>query len=242
MSESHVEHEIADPKERFDDVVREYIDFVNQQVGAYMDALAGFAGHYTRVERQVHRVIRSSRRVNPAVPADPVVWTSYEDPTQPDVIHNRIVRSPDYLAINARGGSNEQQQARATLVFLFTYWEEDIRPRLAASSGVEKNAVRSDIMADLRTIRHAILHAKSILRPDKHKTLKVLGSLFEPDRPLHVAYDDMHKIFVLVKRDCARIMFEWLGVPDPAGQAAQLVDVAIQRQAPPGGPGRRDVP
>ena len=36
--------------EAFDDVVREYIEFVNQQVGAYMDALAGFAGHYARVE------------------------------------------------------------------------------------------------------------------------------------------------------------------------------------------------
>jgi len=176
--------------------------------------------------------------VNPAAPADPVVWTSYEDPTQPDVIHNRIVRSADYLAINARGGSNEQQQVRAALVFLFTYWEEDIRPRLAASSGVEKNAVRSDIMGDLRTLRHAILHAKSILTPDKHKTLKVLGSLFEADRPLHIAYDDMHKIFALVKRDCARLMFEWLGVPDPAGQASQFVDVAIQRPAPPSDPGR----
>ena len=75
-------------------------------------------------------------------------------------------------------------------------------------------------MGDLRTIRHAILHAKGIVRPDKHKSLKVLGSFFEPDRPLRVAYDDMHKIFVLVKRDCARLMFEWLGVPDPAGQAA----------------------
>jgi hypothetical protein len=47
--------------ERFDDVVRQYIDFVNQQVGAYMDALAGFAGHYARVERQVHRVNRPVR-------------------------------------------------------------------------------------------------------------------------------------------------------------------------------------
>lgn len=27
--------------EKFDDVIREYIDFVNSQVGMYMDALAG---------------------------------------------------------------------------------------------------------------------------------------------------------------------------------------------------------
>lgn len=44
--------------ERYDDVIREYIDFVNEQVGTYMDALAGFAGHYTRVQRQVHRISR----------------------------------------------------------------------------------------------------------------------------------------------------------------------------------------
>jgi len=39
------------PKELFDEVVREYIDFVNEQVGAYMSALAGFAGHHARVSR-----------------------------------------------------------------------------------------------------------------------------------------------------------------------------------------------
>jgi hypothetical protein len=49
-------------RERFDDIIREYIDFVNEQVGTYMDALAGFAGHYSRVERQVHRICRPVSR------------------------------------------------------------------------------------------------------------------------------------------------------------------------------------
>lgn len=242
MPESKVEQPTTSPNERFDDVVREYIDFVNRQVGAYMDAMAGFAGHHARVERQVHRVLRSARSANPDAAADIVVWASYEDPTQPDIIHNRIIRAADYLAINARGDSNEQQHARAVLVFLFTYWEDEIRPRLAACRGVEKNAVQSDIMGDLRTIRHAILHSKGIFRADKHKTLKVLGTLVEVDKPLHIAYEDMHKIFALVKRDCARLMFEWLGVTDPAGQASQLVDVAIQRLGPSGSTAPGDVP
>lgn len=34
----------AEPKELVVEVVREYIDFVNEQVGVYMSALAGFAG------------------------------------------------------------------------------------------------------------------------------------------------------------------------------------------------------
>lgn len=61
--------------ERFDDVVREYIDFVNKQVGAaYMDALAGFAGHHARVERQVHRVNRPVRSEVDQAGHQVVVW------------------------------------------------------------------------------------------------------------------------------------------------------------------------
>ena len=114
-------------KESFDSVLREFIDFVNQQVGVYMDALAGFAGHQVRIERQVHRV---NRPVHSSVDEQglPVtVWASYEDPSKPDVIHNRIIRAKDYIAANANGGSNEQQHAKAIVIFLFTYWDDEMR-------------------------------------------------------------------------------------------------------------------
>jgi hypothetical protein len=106
--------------EAFDDVIREYIDFVNRQVGVYMDALAGFAGHRARVERQVHRVSRAVSSHMDNTGQLVVVRASYEDPTQPDVIHNRIIRASDYIAANSEGGSNEQQHSQAVLVFLFT--------------------------------------------------------------------------------------------------------------------------
>jgi hypothetical protein len=98
--------------ERFDDIIREYIDFVNELVGTYMDALAGFAGHYTRVERQVHRVSRpvDKRKENGETV---VVYASYEDPSKPPVIHNRIVRADTYIEANSPGGSNEQRLARS---------------------------------------------------------------------------------------------------------------------------------
>ena len=213
--------------ERFDSVVRDYIDFVNELVGTYMDALAGFAGHHARVERQVHRVLRkvSKRNENGETV---IVHASYEDPSKPDIIHNRIVRAEDYLDANRLGGSNEQRHAKAIVMFLFTYWEDEIRPRLGKAKGVAPNKISSNIMGDLRILRHAILHAKGVLKAEEHRRLKVVGGMFPRGEEIHLGYEDMHRLFVLIKQDCARLMYEWLGVPNPAAASEELVDVAIQ--------------
>lgn len=215
--------------EAFDDVIREYIDFVNRQVGVYMDALAGFAGHCTQIERQVHRI---NRPVNSRIDdngQNVVVWTSYEDPTKPDIIHNRIIRASEYIDINSQGGFNEQQHAQAVLVFIFTYWEEEIRPRLAISRNVKLNDIISEIMGDLRILRHSILHTKGIIRSDKLKSLKKLKDMFVVDQPIYISYESMHQIFILIKQDCSRMLFEWLGVKDAPIKSNEIVDIAIQK-------------
>ena len=222
--------------EAFDDVIRDLIGIVNQQVGAYMDALAGFAGHYARVELQVHRARRPTESRNDSSGMPVVVWASYEDPSKPDIVHNRIIRSSDYLAANASGGANEQQHAKAIIVFLFTYWEDEIRPRLAAAIGVTPNDIQADAMGDLRILRNVILHSKGIIRPDKHVGLKTMSELFAVDQPLVFSYETMHRIFVLVKQDCARLLFGWLGITDSPIQPEEMLDVAIQKHL------RRDGP
>jgi len=215
-----------------DNIIREYIDFVNQQVGVYMDAIAGFAGHYARVERQVHRIMRKDK--SKKSDEKPVVWASYEDPSKPDIIHNRIIRSSDYLSSNSVDGSNTQQHSQAILVFLFTYWEDEIRPRLAKSMSIPAKKITSDIMGDLRIIRNVILHSKGIIRPDKHKSLKLLGDIFSVDQAIHVSYEDMHKIFVLIKQDCTRLLLKWLGMEkSPNLKPEDICDVALQMQRKP---------
>jgi len=211
-----------------DEIIREYIDFVNRQVGVYMDALAGFEGHYTRVERQVHRVSRPKSSSIDEKGQQVVVWASYEDPTQPDIIHNRIIKATDYIEANARDGSNSQQHSQAIMVFLYSYWEEEIRPRLAVALGIEKNSIRSNIMGDLRILRNVILHAKGVLSKEKHDELNILKGMFHEDKGIIIPYENMHKIFVLIKQDCARIMFEWLGVKDAPIRTEDLKDIAIQ--------------
>lgn len=219
---------MSDP---FVDAVREYIDFVNEQVGMYMDALAGFAGHHARVERQVARVLRVQKRELNEKGEPVTVWASYEDASKPDVIHNRIIHAADYLARNAPGGANEEQHARAILIFLFTYWEEGTRPRLAEAKAVPRNEIVSDIMGDLRVLRNVILHAKGILRQDKHRELKVLKDVFPIDASLALPEERMQRIFVLIKQDCARLLYGKLGVKDAPVQPHELRDIAIQRRA-----------
>lgn len=84
-------------------------------------------------------------------------------------------------------------------------------------------------MGDLRILRHAILHAKSNLRSEEHRRLKVIAAMFPPDAPITISYESMHRLFVLIKQDCARLLFEWLGVKDAPVSPEQLVDVAIQK-------------
>lgn len=215
--------------ESFDNIIREYIDFVNQEVGVYMDALAGFAGHRTRVERQVHRVNRPVHSSTDAQGLPVMVWASYEDPSKPDVIHNRIIRAEDYMAANANGGSNEQQHAKAIVIFLYTYWEDEIRPRLAASQNVERENIRSDVMGDLRIIRHAILHTKSIIPLGRYKALKKMQDLFVPEKPILLPYDNMQQVFIRIKQGCAELLFESLGITDPPAKPSDIKDFAIQK-------------
>jgi len=215
--------------ETAEDIIREYIDFVNRQVGVYMDALAGFAGHYTRIERQVHRVNRPTGAHFDKSGQRVVVWASYEDPTQPDVIHNRIIRANDYITANSEGGLNEQQHSQAVLVFLFTYWEDEIRPRLAALKSVKPEEIRSDIMGDLRILRNVILHAKGIMRAERYKELKKIADMFTVDKPINISYLNMHRIFVFIKQDCAKMLYELWGIKNVPIRSDEIQDIAIQR-------------
>ncbi|PKL48233.1 MAG: hypothetical protein CVV39_04715 [Planctomycetes bacterium HGW-Planctomycetes-1] len=215
--------------EALDDIIHEYIDFVNRQVQVYMDALAGFAGHYARVERQVHRVNRPVNSHIDNTGQKIVVWASYEDPTQPDVIHNRIIRASDYIAANSKDGSNAQQHSQAVLIFLFAYWDEEVRPRLATLKKVESQEIESDIMGDLRLLRNDILHNKGIISPKTTKGLKKLCEMFVVNQPIHISYENMHQIFVSIKQDCARMLFEWLGVKDAPTRPEDIIDIAIQK-------------
>lgn len=101
-------------------ILRGFIDFVNRQVGVYVDCLGGFEGNRVRIERQFARALhRQSGRVEDGMPV--MVWTSLRDSTQPDMIHNEIQRADRYISNNSEAGFNEQQVCWSIIVFIFAF-------------------------------------------------------------------------------------------------------------------------
>lgn len=216
-------------KEKADDVIKDFVDFMSRQRGVYIDAMAGFAGHEVRIEQQIARVIRPSERRIGEDEIPIVMMSSYEDPTKPDVIHSRIVRTKDYISDNSELGFNAQQQAYALIAFILAYWEHETRVRLAAAQSVELNEIKSDIFGDLREIRHSILHTKAILRRERYNKLKIVQSMFEADMPILITFEKMHKLFEHMHQGCAKLLIELMGIPDCPVDISQMTGLAIMK-------------
>ena len=184
------------------------------------------------MERQVARVLRAHSRKKDARGDEVITHQSFEDPQHPDVIHSRIVTAENFIQENSPGRNNQQQLSYSVIVFIFTYWEDEIRPRLAAAVDVETKDISSEIMGDLRCIRNSILHTKGVFTPEWHGKLVVLKDCFAVGQQIEISYELMHQIFVKIKQGCAKLIFAWLGVdPGDRFDIDQLKAFAIQKGA-----------
>lgn len=195
-----------------------------------MNSIAGFTDAKMQMERQVARVLRAQSRKKDGRGDQVITHQSFEDPQSPEVVHSRIVTAENFIEENSPGGTNQRQLSYSVIVFIYTYWEDEIRPRLAKAAGEGKKSVTSDIMGDLRCIRNSILHTKGVFTPEWHEKLVVLKDCFAVDEQIEISYELMHQIFVKIKQGCAKLIFEWLGV-DPEGRfdIDQLKGFAIQK-------------
>jgi hypothetical protein len=208
-------------------ILRSFIDFVNKQVGVYSDALSSFEGNKVRIERQVARVQRPvGKQIKDGRPV--VMWASFEDPSSPDAIHHRIIRADDFIKANSEAGFNEQQVCWSIIVFMFAYWDEEIRPQIAKVRGVAPNEVMIDEFGDLRIFRKNIIHNGGILPAADHAKLKVMQSLASPDATITFSHDQMHKLFVHIKQGIAKLVLKYTGHLPGAPDASDIVSIAIQ--------------
>lgn len=209
-------------------IAQAFTDFINRQVGVYCDSLTAFTGNKARIERHLAHVLRPSRRyVDDGVPH--VMWASFEEPGRPKPLLHRIVPTRQFAEDNSERGYNHQQTCWSAIVFLFAYWDEEVRPALARARGVEPNTISVDAFGDLRVLRKAIIHNGGVVSKTEHSKVKLLRNIFLPDRPITPSHDEMHKVFWLVKKALAQlILAEALDLPG-APKLDEVAELAIQR-------------
>lgn len=207
-------------------IIREFIDFVNAQVGVYMDCVSGFEGNTIRISRQVARESRPSKRYKKDG-HDTIMYASFERPDLPDVIHHRIIRVKDFLTANDPRGFNHRQITWSIITFIFAYWDEQVRPKLAQERCVESKEITFDIMGDIRLVRNAIIHNAGVLSDSHHRRLVFLKEIVSPDQMINLSYDDFHKLLYLVKKETAKFTIKPFsdipGSPDPD----EITNIAI---------------
>jgi hypothetical protein len=214
------------------EILRGFIDFVNRQIGVYCDCLSSFQGNKVRIEPQVARVSRPvSRRTENGHAV--IMRASLEDPARPDVIHQRIIRADEFIAANSEAGFNEQQVCWSIIVFVFACWDEEVRPQIAKIRGVTTDEVKINALGDLRILRKSIVHNGGILGATDHAKLKVLNSVCQAEAKISLTHDQMHTIFVAIKRAIGGLILEYTANLPGAPKAEDIVDIAIQNTGRP---------
>lgn len=209
------------------EVLRGFIDFANRQVGVYCDCLSSFQGNKVRIERQVARVSRPvSRRIENGQTI--IMRASLEDPTRPDVIHQRIIRADEFITANAEAGFNEQQVCWSIIVFIFAYWDEKIRPQIATIRGVRTGEVKINAFGDLRVLRNSIVHNGGVLEAADYARLKVLNGICQADATISLTHNQMHTIFVAIKSAIGSLILEYTAHLPGMPKSEEIVDVAVQ--------------
>jgi hypothetical protein len=208
-------------------VLRDFVDFVNAQVQVYMDCLAGFEGNKARVERQVARVTYPTRKIIKGGQTT-IVLASVENPSSPDAIHHRIIRSEDFVAANSESGFNERQVCWSIIVFMFAYWNDEVRPKIANIRNIKPDEVMIDELGDLRIVRNCVVHDGGVMPPNDFAKLRKMQRLFQPNEKISLSHDQMHQLFISIKQAIGKIILTYTGDLPGAPDPSDIVGIAIQ--------------
>ena len=99
-----------------------------------------------------------------------------------------LVQVPGDMVIDAfsRGGSFELAYTKAFVVFAYHTWEEATRPKIASALKVDVKDVKSNLMGELRHLRHWVIHTsednKSKMFTEAKNLVRILG--LRQDEPI----------------------------------------------------------
>ena len=117
-----------------------------------------------------------------------------------------IILLNDAVQHASKNGKFHDQLAKLILVNIYTEWDELYRPMIAAEHETDSKCIKSDLMGDLRLIRHCIIHNKSKLTTKEIAKLKVLrvksemGRLIIPEQDFAEIMNHINKMSIEIPK------------------------------------------
>ncbi|GGC28277.1 hypothetical protein [Brevibacterium sediminis] len=97
---------------------------------------------------------------------DPLMTISQDAPTTPGARIDARWRLSDLNGAIDTNGWLREWLTHAWITLIFARWENYYRPEFARLEGVELNKISSDVMGDLRHLRHDIAHHNGVVSKD----------------------------------------------------------------------------
>jgi hypothetical protein len=144
------------PRESVQAVLQDLEQFLNDSIAAHAFACAGL--------RQVSALFERVPRV--AENPDPLIHIGTGDPNAPETRFYARWRVSDALSQVDHDGPVEARLGQQWIVYVFTGWEHEYRPRLAAAHGSTKELLLYPLLGDLRRLRNDVVHHHGIASAD----------------------------------------------------------------------------
>ncbi len=178
-----------------------YSSFVEGVIGTYFDASLGFfrvSGMIRDAQRRILEI--DSDMTESRMDALSFMYSDGDPGEKSSEIHHKITQG-EMKKRNSPGDRNEVFVANMAIITIYTAWEVEYRPRIVELLG---QAVTSDIMGDLRFLRHAILHKKGIADSDVVRKSRLLH-WYSDGEPIVISKMQLLELQKLIGEDISRI-------------------------------------
>jgi hypothetical protein len=185
---------------------------INGTYGLYLDATAGFAALFRRLEETQQEAGATD---------DSLFFYGRGAPGTPENVLQHQTTQGILKARIQEGGGNYFRLARLVVVMLYELWETGYRRPLASAAGVRPEDLLVSVFGDLRLLRHEILHNKARLTPETTAKLEVLQPPDSATVDLHEG--DVERIVWAMKAAIDELVKTWTG-RDPAYRTRLRID------------------
>ncbi len=185
------------------DFLVDFENLVTSICGIYWMSTGGYRASIEEMNQAQEKQIRQLRTKNPRfanmefVDSLPCMYCE-GDPNLPSAVVLYSCSQKEYKEMNRENGSNWQFIGKMCVITIYQYWEDYFRPEIARQLGVKRDDIVSDIMGDLRLIRHSIVHHGGVALKEV-ENCKILQWFREGDE-ISIDENKFKKIIFFVKK------------------------------------------